>query len=224
MLIVAWFKAFAQLDDPTLRRVMWRGFGLAVLLFAALLGLAWWGLSALALFDIGWLNWIVSGLGGLGAVLLAIVLFPGAMIAIQGLLLDDAALAVEQKHYPAVSGQPAPLGEALAASLRLAVLSIVLNLLALPFYIFLPFLTPFLFYGLNGMLFGREYFEVVALRRLPPQPAREMRKRHGGSLFFAGVTIAGLFSIPVIGWFMPAIATAFMVHMFEGLRARDSRP
>ncbi len=102
--------------------------------------------------------------------------------------------------------------------MRLAGLTVLLNLLALPFYIFFPPITPFLYYGLNGHLFGREYFELVALRRMAPDEARAMRKRHGTVLFMAGIVIAVLFSIPIVGWFMPAVAAAFMVHIFEALR------
>ena len=221
MLLIALFKAFSQTGDPALRRVMWRGFWLAAALFLILLALAWWGLSALSLFGIGWLDWIVAGLGGLGAVVLTWLLFPGAMLAAQGLLLDDAAEAVERKYYPQVVAKAAPLSESLNAAMRLAILTVLLNLLALPIYIFFPPATPFVYYGLNGHLFGREYFELVALRQMPPGPAKDLRKRHGGTLFFAGVIIAGLFSIPVIGWFMPAIAAAFMVHVFESLRTQD---
>lgn len=223
MLLVAWFKAFSQLDDPALRRVMWRGFGLAAGVLILLLALASWGLAGLTVFDIGWLDSLIAGLGGLGAVVVAVLMFPGAMIAVQGLLLDDAAEAVERKHYPLVSAAAASLRTSLESALRLAVLSIALNLLALPFYVFLALIAPFIYYTLNGILFGREYFELVALRRMPPAEVRAMRKRHGGTLFVAGVTIAGFFSIPVLGLFMPAVATAFMVHVCESLRARDRR-
>lgn len=218
MLLIALFKAFSQMSDPALRRVMWRGLGLAAGLFAALLALVWWGLSALSLFGIAWLDWIVTGLGGIGAVFLTWLLFPGAMFAAQGLLLDDAAEAVERKHYPAVAARAAPLAQSLASAMRLAGLTVLLNLLALPFYIFFPPITPFLYYGLNGHLFGREYFELVALRRMAPDEARAMRKRHSTVLFMAGIVIAVLFSIPIVGWFMPAVAAAFMVHIFEALR------
>lgn len=221
MLLIALLKAFSQTGDPALRSVMWRGFWLATGLFVALLLLTWWGLSALTIFGIGWLDWIVTGLGALGAVLLTWLLFPGVMIAAQGLLLDDAAEAVERKHYPDVIAKAALLADSLNAAMRLAIMSVLLNLLALPIYIFFPPATPFVFYGLNGHLFGREYFELVALRRMPPEAARAMRKRHGGTLFFAGVIIAGLFSIPILGLFMPAIAAAFMVHVFESLRVEE---
>jgi uncharacterized protein involved in cysteine biosynthesis len=222
MPLIALFKAFAQVDDPALRRVMWRGFGLAVGVFVILFALAWWGLSTLSLFGIGWLDWIVTGLGGLGAVFLTWLLFPGAVLAAQGLLLDDAAEAVERRHYPDVAAKAPSLRQSLNSALRLACLTVLLNLLALPVYIFFPPATPFVYYGLNGHLFGREYFELVALRRMDADAAAAMRKRHSGSLFVAGVIIAGLFSIPIIGWFMPAIAAAFMVHVFESLRRRHA--
>jgi uncharacterized protein involved in cysteine biosynthesis len=223
MLLVALFKAFAQLDDPALRRVMWRGFGWSAILFAALLALAWWGLSSLSLIGIGWIDTVIAWLGGLGAVFLAWLLFPGAMLAVQSLLLDDAAEAVERRHYPQVAAKPAPLSEALTAAMRLALMAVLLNLLALPFYVFLPFLIPFIYYSLNGYLFGREYFETAALRQIDPDATKALRASHRGTLFLAGVMIAGLFSIPVLGWFMPAIAAAFMVHVFENLRLRQAR-
>ena len=56
----------------------------------------------------------------------------------------------------------------LHSSLAFAAVAIGINLLFLPLYLLLLFLPPFnllLFYGINGVLFGREYFELVALRR-----------------------------------------------------------
>lgn len=223
MLLIALFKAFSQISDPALRQVMWRGFGLAAGLFAALLALVWWGLSAVTLFGIGWLDWLATGLGGLGAVFLTWLLFPGAVLAAQGLLLDDAAEAVERKYYPHVAAHAPSLRQSLNAALRLALLTVLLNLLALPFYIFFPPATPFIYYGLNGYLLGREYFELVALRHMGLEEARAMRQRHGTDLFMAGIVIALLFSIPIVGWFMPAFAAAMMVHVFEGLRGRGKK-
>lgn len=220
ILIPALFKAFGQLDDPALRRVMWRGLGYAAVLFAILLALCWWGLSALTFFDIGWADTLVAALGGLAVAALAVLLFPGAMIAVQGVLLDDAAEAVEKRYYPQVSAAAPTLAVSIWASLRLAVATVLLNLLVLPLY-FIPFVNLVVFYALNGYLYGREYFELVALRRMSEDETKAMRKRHPGGLFMAGLVSAGLFSIPVVGWFMPAVVAAFMVHVFEGLRRAD---
>ena len=149
VLVSALFKAFGQLDDPALRRVMWRGVGYSAALFAILLVLTWWGLSALTFFGIGWADTMVAALGGLAAAALAVLLFPGAMIAVQGLLLDDAAEAVERKHYPQVSAAAPSLAVSVWASLRLALLTVLLNLLCLPLY-FIPLVNLIVFYTLNG--------------------------------------------------------------------------
>jgi CysZ protein len=56
----------------------------------------------------------------------------------------------------------------------------------------------FVFRGLNGYLFGREYFEVVALRRLDRRAARVVRRRVGQRMLsgmvhlFGGLRHAGL--------------------------------
>ncbi|HEY4134906.1 MAG TPA: EI24 domain-containing protein [Alphaproteobacteria bacterium] len=220
ILIAALFKAFGQLDDPALRRVMWRGLGLALVLFAVLLGLSWWGLSSLTLVGIGWIDAILAGLGGLAAAAFAVLFFPGAMFAAQCMLLDDAAEAVELRHYPYASTSAPALVVSVWASVRLALVTVVLNLLLLPFY-FIPVINLIVFYSLNGYLYGREYFELVALRHMPAEQAKEMRKRHSGGLFLAGFIAAGLFSIPLVGLFMPAVVAAFMVHVFESLRQRE---
>jgi uncharacterized protein involved in cysteine biosynthesis len=76
----------------------------------------------------------------------------------------------------------------------------------------------FVFVGLNGYLLGHEYFEVIALRRLDPIEARAMRRRFTGTLLVGGMAIAGLFAVPVVNFVAPVLATAFMLHLFEGLR------
>lgn len=222
ILFSALFKAFDQLDDPALRRVMWRGLGYSAILFAVLLALSWWGLSALTFFGVGWADTLAALFGGLAVAALAVLLFPGAMFAVQCLLLDDAAEAVERRHYPTVSAVAPSLAVSAWASLKLALLTTLLNLLLLPLYFF-PGINLIVFYCVNGYLYGREYFELVALRRMSLDEARAMRKRHSGGLFLAGLIAAGLFSIPIFGWFMPAPVAAFMVHVFEGLRQREER-
>ncbi len=93
----------------------------------------------------------------------------------------------------------------------------------MPFYLLLIFLPPFnliLFYGVNGYLFGREYFEIVALRRQNPAAAKRLRRRYRGRLFLAGILIAVMMTIPIVNLFAPIVATGFMVHVFEDLKRR----
>ena len=79
-----------------------------------------------------------------------------------------------------------------------------------------PGINSVLFLVLNGYLFGRGYFEVVALRRLDAA-AKELRHRFAGRISFGGVAIAGMFAVPLVNLVAPVIATAFMVHVFEAL-------
>ena len=107
--------------------------------------------------------------------------------------------------------------------LRLTGLTLLLNLLALPAYLLLPGINLFLFLALNGYLLGREYFEVVALRRLDAAATRAARNRFGLRVFLGGVVIATLFALPLVNLVAPVVATAFMLHLFEALYRTSSR-
>ncbi|MGE5538724.1 MAG: EI24 domain-containing protein [Gemmatimonas sp.] len=219
------YTAFAQAHDPAFRRVIVRGAVAAIALFVALVGAAAWALQYLALTGIGWLDSAIAAIGGIAAVIVAGLLFPGAMVAVQGIFLDDAAEAVERRHYPDDLGRAPPVAAAAWGSVRLALVTVLLNLLALPIYLFFPAVNVALFYSLNGYLLGREYFELVALRHMPLGAARDLRRRHRAATFVAGVVIAFLFSIPMVGLFLPAFAAAFMVHVYEGIaRERTGAP
>jgi len=212
--------ALADLASPALRRVV----GISLLLAVASIALLWLAIGVAlydtAFFASGALNRLVDLIGGLAVLVLSWLLFPAVVTLAMGLFLDGVAAAVEAHHYP--SAEPPrhpPVAETMAAMLRLAGLTILVNLLALPLYLLLPGINLFLFLGVNGYLLGREYFEVVALRRLDRGAARATRSRYGGRVFLGGVVIAGLFALPIVNLVAPVIATAFMVHLFEGLRA-----
>ena len=86
--------------------------------------------------------------------------------------LERIAATVEALDYPG-RGPPRRqrIGETIASTLRLTGLTLLLNLLALPVYLLVPGINLFLF------LLGREYFEVVALRRLDAAATRAARNR-----------------------------------------------
>jgi CysZ protein len=45
-----------------------------------------------------------------------------------------------------------------------------------------------------------------------------LRRRHGRTLFTAGLLIAFLLTIPIVNLLAPLIGTAVMVHVFETIR------
>ena len=105
--------------------------------------------------------------------------------------------------------------------LKLALLSLIANLLALPFLIFPP-LYFLIAYGVNGYLLGREYYEMPALRRLQRPVAKQFYAAHRGQFTLGGVLIAILSTIPFVNLIAPIIATAFMVHLFESVVKLES--
>lgn len=219
-MITAVFRALGQVSDPTLQRVAGRALAWSLVLFVALMAGAWWGVVSTNFFGTGWLEWAADVLGWAAALIAAIVLFPGAVLIIISFMLEEVAQAVEARHYPDLPPPRAqPVSETVMTGLKFAAFAVLLNLAVLPLY-FVPVVNIFVFLGLNGYLLGREYFELIAFRRLDAAAARSLWRRYRGRLFAAGVVITAMLSIPFINWFMPVVAAAFMVHVFEGLRRK----
>lgn len=220
-MIFALLRAFGGLFAPALRRVV----GLSLALAVASLAVLWVALAVVLDHSarFGWrpLDWLVELFGTLAVLALSWLLFPAIVTMVMGFFLDRIAGAVEALDYPGRGpARRAPITETALTTLRLMGLTILVNLLALPVYVLIPGMNFFVFLGLNGYLFGREYFEVVALRRLDRTATRAARHCFAGRVFLGGVVIAGLFAVPLVNLVAPVIATAFMVHLFEGLRHR----
>lgn len=215
-------KAFAQLPDPRLRRVLILGVAGALAAYAALVLGAWAVLAHVTLFSQSWADWGADAAIGALALVLPALVFPAFATAIMGSMLEKVADAVEDRHYPDLNW-PRPQGwaEILSTTLRFVVLMVVVNALALPVYLLLLIvgLTPVAVMAVNGYLLGREYFQLVALRRLDPQQAQTLFRTQRGPLWLAGIIIALLFSVPLLNLAAPIIATAFMVHLFQSFQS-----
>lgn len=109
-------------------------------------------------------------------------------------------------------------------AIRFAGVSALVNIAALPLYIplLITGLSFLLGYAINGYLLGREFYEIVAVRRMARAEADVLRKRYRKSIWLAGAMIAFLYTVPLLNLVVPVVATAFMLHLFEHLRAKDS--
>jgi uncharacterized protein involved in cysteine biosynthesis len=204
--------AVAQLADRNFRRPLLLGVAGAALIFAGLWAGVWMLLTHTHLFETGWLNTGVAALGELAAVGLAILLYPAVAAALISLFLDQVVEAVESRHYP---GLPPPRrvgwGEQVKSAIRLLLVALVLNLLVLPLY-FLPPINLLVFYALNGYILGREYFELVASRRLDPPAVRRAWRDHRLGATAMGAVIAFLSTLPLINLAAPLVGVAAMTH------------
>jgi len=221
-MLSAFFVALADLFEPHQRRVL----GLSLLAAIALLLALWlgatWLLQLIHFTGFAWLDRTIGVLGSAGALVLAWLLFPAMSALTAGFFVESVARSVEQQHYPDL---PPPrrqtVAETINVSLRLGLLALVINLLALPFYFF-PAINLLVYYGLNGYLVAKEYFILIALRRLDAAAANAAWRQHRLRLILSGVVIAIALSLPIVNLAAPVWAVAVMLHLFEGLRMQPS--
>ncbi len=217
-------KTAAQLSDPRFLRVVIRSLVISAIFFAVLWLAIGFALGRVQLVEWAWLDRAIDVLGSLAVVGVTLILFPGIVSVTLGFFLEDVAAAVEARYYPGLApARQQSAGEVIATSVRLGLIVVVLNIVLLPVYLVLLFLPPLnlvLFYGLNGYLLGREFFEVVAFRRLDPAAAAALRRRFRGRVWLAGALVAFLFTLPFVNLVTPVLATALMVHQLERTRQR----
>lgn len=228
-LVVDFGRALSQMGDPRFRTVLWRALLVVALAFAGTVWAATFALGRL-LPDTVTLPWIgavgfvdaAASWAVIGLVLaLSVVLMAPAAAAAASFFLDDVAAAVEARHYPALPpARPPGLARQARDAAAFLGLALAANALALVVYVAVPPLAPFVFWAVNGYLLGREYFELVAVRRLDAAAARRLRRRHGGRLWLAGVALAVPLSVPVLNLFMPILGVAVFTHQFQRLVGR----
>jgi uncharacterized protein involved in cysteine biosynthesis len=209
-------KTLGQLNDPAIRRVIGKTLGIAVLgyiLFVVVVYLLVGWLSGLS----GWLANLAEFGGVISAMVIAWFLFPSVAAAIAGIFADEVIDAVEAKHYPLLPpGKPVPVLASVLDGLKLAAIALVANILALPFLLVFP-IYVLITWGVNGWLLGREYFEMVAFRRMDRESAHELHRRHNRTFTIAGVMIAVCLTIPFVNLLAPVLGAAFMVHVAQNV-------
>ena len=220
-------QAFRDAFAPAQRRALFGSILATLGVFAGLhLGVSW-GVEHLRPERHPWLLWPLEILGNLAVLALTWLLFPAVATAILSLFLEGVLARLEKQHYAALPPcRGMPLGAVLASGGRLLALTIGLNLLALPIYVLIPAINPLLFYGVNGYLLGREYFDLVALRRLDGVAATALWRKRRGHWLLAGVAIAALLSLPIVNLAAPLVAASFMLHLVteaSGLAASSGR-
>lgn len=228
MIFLDFFKALAQFGDVRFRRVLWRGIGLTIALLV--------GAYAVFLYIIslsGAEQWIVETIGGVtwvgsfltfGSLILMVILSIFLMVPVASIItsmfLDEVADAVEDRHYPNLPATPnVSFMDGLIESLNFLGLMIVANIAALILWAFIPILAPFIFWGLNGYLLGREYFQLAAKRHLGRAGAKRLYKQYRWKVWSAGILMAVPLTIPLLNLLIPVLGAATFTHQFHRLNA-----
>lgn len=226
MILQSFLAALGQIGDPRFRRVLLLGvalsFALLVVAYAVLLlGIAALTPDQIELPVIGPVEGLHSLLGWASLFLIlffSIFLMIPVAAAFAGLFLEDVAAAVEDRHW---SWLPPPRvltwAEGLRSSANLIGLLLIVGVVSI---LLLPVLGPFapvLFWAVNGFLLGREYFTMVALRRLTEAEMRAMRRRNAMTIWAAGALMAAPLSVPLVNLVIPVLGTATFTQLFHRL-------
>lgn len=228
IMIYALLLAFRQLLAPEMRRpllmsILWSLVALILLWIAV-----GWGVAH-GLAGITWLQWVAGVLGVFAVPLLSYILFPSVVFLILGFFSEGIIRAVERRYYPYLPPAPGTkLLTGLISSLRLTLLGLALNLVALVMVYWwaawIPGVNVIVFALLNGYLIGREYFETVALRRCGSAAADKLWRAHRLDFTVAGTAVAALFLVPVLDLAAPMVGLAATVHLIERLRQSFGAP
>ncbi len=221
-------RAVAQFADPRFQRVLWTGIGLTVVLFAGFAALFVWGVNWLLpdtvalpfVGQVGWIDDIASGASVLGVLVLSVFLMVPVASVFTSFFLDDVTDAVEARHYPHLT--PAPrlsMAEGLRDGLGFLGVLIAVNIAAFAAYLLLPPFAPIIFYAVNGFLLGREYVQLIAMRRLGPEGAARLRRRHRLRIWAAGCVMALPLTVPIVNLAVPLLGAAAFTHLFHRLPA-----
>ncbi|MEX0304981.1 MAG: EI24 domain-containing protein [Leisingera sp.] len=229
MIFTAFFKTLGQTGDPRFRKVLFLGIGLSIALlfaaYAAFLMLIQWLVGPEAtlpvLGEVTWLDDLLS-FGSLFFMLfLSVFLMVPVASAITSMFLDEVAQAVEDKHYPALPpAAKVPFWDAVKDTVNFLGLLVAANILALFLYALFPPAAPFIFWGLNGFLLGREYFTLAAARRVGTAEAKKLRRRHTTTIWAAGTLMAMPLSLPLVNLVIPILGAATFTHLYHALSRR----
>lgn len=229
LILSSFTAALGQWTDPRFRRVVFLGIALTLALLAALyaatLALIQWLVPETTdlplLGPVGGLDTLLS-LGSILLMLLASVfLMVPVASAFTGLFLESVADAVEDRHYPTLpDARPQSLTEGLIGAVNFFGIALAANILALFLWPFAGPLVPVLFWSLNGYLLGREYFTLVAQRRMSRAEAKALWRANKPRIWGAGILMAAPLSVPLVNLVIPVFGVATFTHLVHRLHRR----
>jgi uncharacterized protein involved in cysteine biosynthesis len=228
-------KALQQMFSPPFRSVLIKAILLGIVVIVVLgvglyKGLDWlavsgghWAEGALGPGShnpISWVIWFASIAAALGVVIGGVFLMPAVTAFVGSFFVDEIAELVEREYYPADGpGKALPLTRSVVEGSKIALISIGVYLVALPFILFAGVGFLILFVA-AAYLLSREYFELAAMRFRPIAEAKAFRKANQSAVFTAGLLIAAFVSIPIVNLATPLFGMAMMVHMHKKLSGK----
>ncbi len=222
--------AWTDLLRPRIFSLALAGIGLTVLLLVALQAAVFWLIRIFASGSVmvPWIGTIDIGASlswGSLALLPVMGFFLMAPVAagFAGLFTDRVAAAVEDIHYPSEPGREIDFLDGLLESLAVVAAVIGVTIGTMLLTPLLGPLAPLVFYGANGWLLGREFFQMAARRHLDDAQATQMRRANSAVVTLAGTAIAVLLTVPLVNIVGPLLAAAGFTHLFHLIRGNTDQ-
>ncbi len=215
------FRALGDLFSPEFRSVLFKALGLTIALFIAVLIIAEMLIASFTHFSWPWADRLVEVGTGLALLVAFFFLMSPVTAAFAGLFLDQIAERVEERHYPLdPRGTALPASRAMLISIQFFIVVLVVNLAVLPMVFF--GVGAFVLVAANAYLIGREYFEMVAMRHMPLEEARMLRKENSPTVFIAALLPAFMTIVPFLNLAVPLFSTAYFTHLFKSVQASSA--
>lgn len=221
MILFAISSTLRDLRLPALFKTIALCAVLNLALIAVLLMASNYVLYTTQIFDAKRLEWLGDAAGTVISVMLAWLLFPVFQTFLMGFFDESLAAKVEARGYPNLT-PPAerPFYADLNHDLAFGARAVLLNVLALPLYL-IPLVQFFVYLGLNGYLFGNQFFEMAAGRHIGKKQARELRGKHRMQVFLGGIFITLMSATPFLNLLAPFWGSSVMVHLYQRIRTEQ---
>lgn len=215
-MILATFRAIAQLSDPAffgavLRSVAWSVVGFALLALGVSAGLHAWLAWA------GSWSWAAGIAGFFATAMLSVWLFVPLSTAIASLFTDRIADAVERRHYHALPpATPADTWSQISDATSVGLRVFAMQALAALTTLIPPHVTGvFLSWVVASWAVGRGLFVPVAMRRMDRAHALLVYRSARTEVMMVGALITAAGLVPVLNLLAPILGVAVMVHVLH---------
>tara|TARA_B100001123_G_C14832127_1_gene836594 strand:+ start:4 stop:687 length:684 start_codon:yes stop_codon:yes gene_type:complete len=171
------------------------------------------GFIFIGTLNVAWIFFIFS---------ITTILFIPLSTLVFSLFSDKIIAQIEQKHY---FYEPHPLKEGflrgIFTGLKLLIWTLFLIVFFTPLLSILSvgkYFSIIFWIMINGYIIGKEYFELIAKRRLIEDEILKFRSENFKRLYLGGLLCSIIFSIPIINLIAPLFTTVFSIHEFNKIR------
>ncbi|MBX7147112.1 MAG: EI24 domain-containing protein [Alphaproteobacteria bacterium] len=166
------------------------------------------------------IDFLIKILLGLGGLVTTWFIFPIFITFFISLFVDKIIDTTIKEYYPHFSNISQSNWKVFIESIKFLLLTLLINLILLPFYLLFIFFPPLgflFFYLINGYLLSKEYYNLVAMRFLTFEESAIFWKKNRFYLIGDGILMSFSFYIPILNLITPVLLAIYMLHRFINL-------